>query len=417
MVYLFFILTAILFFLGMPVAIAVGLPSIFYILLMDFENLVIIQQLFSGVNVEAFLAIPMFILVGELMNSGGMANRLLNLANSMVGKISGGLGIVAVLSVMFFSAISGSAVATAATFGALLIPAMVQRGYDKNFSGAVIASAAPMGAIIPPSITLILYGVMTQTSIKDLYMAGIPAGILFGLGLIIVIVIISRKRGYKGSNQPFSIKELSKALLQSLWALGAPIILIGGVFGGWFTPTESGVVAVVYAIIVCMFIYKELKFKEIINALFRTAKVSSEIMIIIANAMLFAYVLTYESIPQKIVQYFLSVTDNLLIILLIINILFLIAGTFMESSAIVILLVPLTMPIIMEFNFDPVLFGIIVTINTAIGMATPPLGLTLFTASRVGNLKVQEVSYRTLPFIIISILILFIITYIPLLFM
>lgn len=413
MVTIFFITTLLLMVIGVPIATSIGLASIIYILIEGIEPLVIVQKLMSGVNVAALLAIPMFVLVGELMNVGGIATRLLNFANTLVGKTYGGLGIITILACMLFAAISGSSVAVAATFGSIMIPAMIKKNYDESFAGAIVATASPIGSIIPPSITLILYGVLTNTSIKDLYLAGIPAGILVGIALIIVTILISKKKGFKGGDKPFSLKEFGQATIKAFWAFGTPIILIGGVFGGWFTPTESAVIGVVYGLIVGIFIYRDMKFKNLLEIFTKSAKISAEIMVIIANAMLFAYVLTYEQIPQTIVKGLLTITDNPILILLIINLILLIAGTFMESSAIIIILVPLLLPVISTLNIDPVLFGIIVTVNTAIGMATPPLGITLYTASKVGQLKVERVSYWSLPFIFVMIAILVLITFFP----
>jgi C4-dicarboxylate transporter DctM subunit len=363
--------------------------------------------------VPSLLAIPLFVLAGELMNVGGIANRLLKLANSVIGNISGGLAIVTIISCMFFGAISGSAVATAATFGAIMIPAMMRSGYNPSFSGAVVATASPLGSIIPPSISLILYGVLSNTSIADLYLVGIPAGIMIGIALLIVAYIISKKQGYKDQLEPFHVKNVFSALREAVWALGTPVILIGGIFGGIFTPTESAVVAVVYAIIIGLFIYKDLKWKDILAIFFRSAKTSAEIMFIISNAMLFAFVLTYERIPQTIVEAFMSLSDNPVVILLVINLILLFVGTFMETSAILIIIVPLFLPVISQIGVDPVLFGIIVTINTAIGMATPPFGITLYTASSIGKLRVEKVAYWSLLPILAMIVVMFIITYVP----
>lgn len=413
MVTFFFLITLLLMVIGVPIAISIGLASIIYILMEGMEPMIIIQKLMSGVNVAALLAIPMFVLVGEIMNVGGIATRLLNFANTLVGRSYGGLGVITIIACMLFAAISGSSVAVAATFGSIMIPAMIKKGYNENFAGAIVSTASPIGSIIPPSITLILYGVLTGTSIKDLYLAGIPAGILVGVALILVTIIISKKKSFKGEDKPFSFKEFARATTKALWAFGTPIILIGGVFGGWFTPTESAVVGVVYGLFVAVFVYKVISIKDLIEIFSKTARLSGEIMIIIANAMLFAYILTNEQIPQTIVKGLLTITDNPIIILLIINLILLVAGTFMESSAIIIILVPLLIPVIANLDIDPVLFGIIVTINTAIGMATPPLGITLYTASKVGQLKVEKVSLWTLPFILSMIVVLFLITIFP----
>jgi C4-dicarboxylate transporter DctM subunit len=413
MVSVFFISAATMLIIGVPVAITIGAASLIYILAQGIQPMIIIQRLFSGVNVAALLAIPFFILAGDLMNSGGIAKRLVKFANIFVGRFTGGLAIVTVLACMFFAAISGSGVATAAAIGAIMIPEMVKSGYDRTFASAVVASASPIGVIIPPSISFVLYGVITQSSISDLYLVGIPAGIIMGITLIIISIYFSTKRDYKGTYTKSSIKEKLIALKEAGWAIGTPIILIGGVFGGIFTPTESAVVAVVYAIIVGIFIYKDMKIKDIPKIFLESSKTTAKIMFIIANATLFAYVLSYERIPQMIVQGFFNLSTNPFILLLLINLMLLIAGTFMETTAIMIILVPLLWPIARQIGVDVAHFGIIVTVNTAIGLMTPPFGVCLFTTSSVGGVPLEKLSKEAMLFLGIMVLVLLFITYVP----
>lgn len=418
LVLIFFISTAVMLLIGVPISITIGASSLLYILLGGIQQLIAIQKLFAGINAVALLAIPFFILAGDLMNTGGIAKRLVRLANAVIGNMTGGLAIVTVLGCMFFAAISGSGVATAAALGSIMIPAMVDNGYDKVFATSVVASASPIGVIIPPSISFVIYGVLTGTSIADLYLAGIPAGIIVGTSLLIVSYIICKKRGYRGAVQTEMsrqerLKELWLAFKDSIWALGTPVILIGGVFGGVFTPTESAVVAVVYAIIVGLFIYREMKLKDLPEVILGSAKTAAKIMFIIANASLFAYVLTYEKIPQMVVKALLGITTNELLLILIINIIMLIAGTFMETSAILIIMVPLLMPVLNQIGMDLTHFGIIATTNTAIGLLTPPFGVCLFTSSSVAKIPVEVLSKKIMPFLIAMIIALMIITYIP----
>lgn len=413
MVAIFFLTALVLMILGVPIAITVGSSSLLYIFLKGIEPSIMIQRLFAGVDIAPLLAIPLFILAGDLMNMGGLAKRLIRVANSVIGNSNGGLAIVTILGCMFFAAISGSGVATAAALGSIMIPAMVDKGYDRNFASAVVASASPIGVIIPPSISFIIYGVLTGTSITDLYKAGLPAGFIMGAFLIFVAYITSRRKGYRGENIPIQPSTILKALKDAAWALGTPVILIGGVFGGVFTPTESAVVGVVYALFVGIFIYKELKWSDIPKIVFGSAKMAAKIMFIIANASIFAWVLTYERIPQKIVEGFLAFSDNPIVILLIINLLLLIAGTFMETGAILIITVPLFMPIITHLGIDPVHFGIIVTVNTAIGLLTPPFGVCLFTTASVGKVSIQALSRRIIIPLIAMIVALLVITFIP----
>lgn len=409
-----FLVSAVLFlFLGFPIAVTVGLSSVIYILASGIKPLIIIQRLFAGIDMTAILAIPFFVLAGDLMNMGGLAKRLVRLANSVIGNATGGLAVVTILGCMFFAAISGSGVATAAALGSIMIPAMVKRGYDIDFASAVVASAAPIGVIIPPSISFVIIGVLSGTSIADLYKAGIPAGIITGISLIIVSVWMSRKRNYKGEEIPFDLKNIWNAFKDAVWALGTPLILIGGVFGGVFTPTESAAVAVAYAIIVGRYIYKEMSWNDILKVFIMSAKTSARILFIISNASLFAWVLTIERIPQQIMESFLSLSNSPIVLLLIINVILLIAGCFLESGSIQVITVPLLWPVITKFGINPVHFGIIMTVNLAIGLMTPPFGVVLFTTSSVAGTSIQRISAKILPFFIAMVVALLIITYIP----
>jgi C4-dicarboxylate transporter DctM subunit len=410
---IFFGLAIVFLVIGLPIGFTIGLSSTIYILLSGMTPQIIIQRLFTGVNNTALLAIPFFILAGELMNTGGIARRLVNLANKCVGDLHGSLAIVAIMGCMFFAAISGSGVATAAAIGAILLPEMEKNGYDKSFAASVIATASPIGVIIPPSISFIIYGVLTGTSITDLYLAGIPSGVIMGLLLIIYSYTVCKTRGYRGHAQKANAKEKFAAFKEATWALGTPLILLGGVFGGIFTPTESAVVAVVYSIIVGVFVYREMNLKDILNTFLRSARMAAKIMIIISCATLFAYVLTYERIPQVIVESVSNLTDNKYIILIIVNIILLIAGTFMETGAILIIMVPLLMPLMDKIGIDPVHFGLIATVNTAIGLVTPPFGVCLFTAASVGKIPVERLSKAVLLPIVIMLAGLVIITFIP----
>ncbi|ARK32306.1 TRAP transporter large permease [Halalkalibacter krulwichiae] len=399
--------------MGLPIAVTIGLVSIGYIFINEIPVNIITQQIVGGVDVTSLLAIPLFILAGDLMSKGGLAKRMIRLASALVGKVSGGLGLVTVLACMFFSAISGSGVATAAALGSLMIPAMVNKGYDRGFASSIVATASPLGVIIPPSISFIIYSSLTGVSVANLYKVGIPAGLLIGFVLMILFYFLARKHGYKAENTPFDRKEFWSALKDSLWALGTPVILVGGVFGGVFTPTESAVAAVFYALGVGLFIYKDLKFKDILPIFYGSAKLTANIMFIIANASLLAWVLTAEGIPQSIVATFLSFSDNPIVILLIINLIILIIGLFMETSATLVILVPLFLPIVTSLGMDPLHFGIVVVIGTAIGLATPPFGVCLFTAASVGKVSIQKLSKHIVLPILVMIAVLLFITFVP----
>ncbi len=417
MVELFFAAAVILLILGVPIAITVGFSSIIFILASGIQPSIVIQRLFMGIDSTALMAIPMFILAGDLMNRGGLGTRLVKMINNLVGNVTGGLAIVAILSCMFFAAISGSGVATAAAIGGILIPAMVKEGYSKEYAGSVIATASPIGVIIPPSISFVIYGVLANVSITDLYKAGIPSGIIMGVALMIVAFIIAKKNGYKPAAKQVKVKlkkgEALKNFLDNIWALMTPVIIVGGVFGGIFTATESAVVAVVYSMFVGLFIYKELKWKDIPKVLLESGVGAAKIMFIIANAMLFAWVMAYAKIPQMILNGFLGMNMGTVATLLFINFVLLIAGTFMETGAILLIAVPIFLPLVTALGVDPVHFGIIVTVNTAVGLVTPPFGVCLFTASAVANTSIPKLSKAVIPFIVAMIVATLIITFMP----
>ncbi len=426
MIAAFFITAVVLLLIGVPISITVGASSLVYILGTGMSPLVVAQRLFAGIDTVSFIAIPMFILAGDIMNRGGLAKRIVRLCSKVVGDIHGGLAIVTIIACMFFAAISGSGVATAAAMGAIMIPSMVEAGYSRNYAAAVVGSASPIGVIIPPSISYIIYAVLANCSVTGLYKAGIPAGLVMGLSLMVVSYVIAKRRGYKGSTA--SREELRKAEEEirearkdmtpwqricdsSIWALFTPIIIIGGVFGGLFTATESAVVAVLYSLIVGLFIYKGLSFKELPKLFANSAIGAAKIMFVIANAQLFAYIISYARVPQMILSGFDSLKLPSFAILLLINLILLIAGTFMETSAIILICTPIFLPVVLQLGMDPIHFGIIITANTAIGLLTPPFGVCLFTTASVAKIKVQSIFKEIVPFIIAMIVAILIITF------
>jgi C4-dicarboxylate transporter DctM subunit len=410
---IFFASAVAMFLIGVPMGVAIGLAGIIYIFMAGIPEMIIIQRIFAGVDVAALMAIPFFILAGNLMLRGGLASRIIQLANASVGRIAGGLAIVTVIGCMFFAAISGSAVATAAAIGSVMIPAMVKSGYDRAYAGAVVATASPLGNIIPPSVLFILFGSMTSTSILELYWLGIPAGILMGLALIVVAYFTARKRGYVSGGQQFSFRELITSFRNAFWALGVAVIMIGGVFSGWFTPTESGVVAVVYAITIGLFVYRDLTWKDLREAFFESAKLTGTLMFIVANAGLFSYILTFERIPQKIVSGLLAVTNSEFLILALVTAVLLVAGTFMETIAIMLIMVPMFFPVIQAIGYDPVVFGVVLTVNLSIGMVTPPFGVCLYTTASVGGIRLDRLVMRALWPLGASIAVLCLYTFVP----
>lgn len=414
---------------GAPIAVGLGLSSLIFSLINDIKTVVIIQKLFAGIDSTALLAVPFFILAGDLMNRGGIAKRIVNMAAAAVGNIHGGMGIVAIIACMFFAAISGSGIATAAAIGGVMYAGMMRAGYSKGFSAAIVASASPTGIIIPPSIAFIIYAVLSKVAVSDLYKVGFPAGFIVGIALMVPTYFIAKKRNYKERADKIASGEIVlqdveeikeekrlsgyKYFIDSLWALGTPIIIVGGVFAGVFTPTESAVVAVVYSILIGIYVYKEMKWSDLPEIFYKSALSTAGIMLIMALAALFGWVMTYAKIPQTILDAALSVTHSKNLILLVVNIIVLIAGMFMESGAIQYILVPIALPIAIELGVDPVHFGIMLATNLAIGMLTPPFGVTLFTGARAFNTTIQDITKEVMPFLAALIVALMIITFIP----
>ncbi|MCM3716120.1 TRAP transporter large permease [Alkalihalobacillus oceani] len=399
--------------LSVPIAISIGLASMIGILVDgQVPLLVAVQRIYNTLDSFPIMAIPFFILAGYLMEKGGISQRLVNLANSFVGHMTGGLAMVAVLTSMFFAAISGSSAATTAAVGSILIPAMVKRGYDIRFATSVTASSGELGVIIPPSVPMILFGIVTQVSIGDMFIAGILPGILIGLTVMTLVFIISKKNNYKGGEKS-SWGERFTAFRKAFLALLMPFIILGGIYGGIFTPTEAAVVAVVYALIVGTLVYRDIKLKDVLPILKDSFVTSSIIMLIIGAAGIFTWVISQEKIPQQLANLFTTFTDNPLIFLLIVNVLLFIVGMFFETGAGIVILAPILTPIAMELGIDPVHFGIIMIVNLAMGMFTPPLGVNLFVACQVANLRLEQIMKPIIPFILVVALDVLIISYIP----
>jgi len=408
-----FIALAILLLIGVPVAIAMGLASAFAVLIGGGVPLIILaQREFTSIDSFPLMAIPFFILAGTLMEYGGISKRLVNLANALTGHIQGGLAIVAVVASLFFGAISGSSTAAVAALGGILIPAMIKRGYHANFAGAVQAVSGELGVIIPPSIIMILYGVSTETSISDIFLAAFVPGLLIAVSLMIAAYVIAKKRGYSKEGN-FSIAAVWKALKEAVLALVMPVIVLGGIYGGIFTPTEASVVAVVYSFIIGAFVYKELKWKKMFEVFGASAITSSVILFIIANAGLFGWILSREGVFKAAVDFFTSFAPNAFVFLLVVNLLLLIVGLFFEGAAAVVILAPLLAPAAVAFGIDPVHFGIIMIVNLAIGMCTPPVGVNLFVSCQIANISLGSITRGILPFIFVLIADLMIISYIP----
>ncbi|MBM7839040.1 C4-dicarboxylate transporter DctM subunit [Alkalihalobacillus xiaoxiensis] len=403
----------VLFFIGVPVAIALGLStSLAMILAGDITLLTLAQRAFVSLDSFPLLAIPLFILAGVIMEYGGISQRLINLANSLTGHLVGGLAIVTVVTTMFFAAISGSSVAATAALGAILIPAMINRGYEKEFAGGVQAVSGTLGIIMPPSIPLILYGTAVGASIGDLFIAGMVPGILIGIALIVTVVIIAKKRNYPKEEKK-SGKEIGEAFVKAIPALIMPIIILGGIYSGIFTATEAAGVAVAYAFIVGVFVYRAINFTKLKTILSQASITTATIMLILATAGLFSWVLTIENVPQQVASFITSISENPWVFLGIVILLLLIIGMFMETNASIIILAPILVPVASQLGIDPVHFGIVMIVTLAIGMVTPPMGLNLFVVSKIGKLRLDKLTYSLIPFYIAILIVLVIIAFIP----
>lgn len=405
---------ALFLIISIPIGIAIGLATLTTLLYSDAIPLdFIVQGLVTSVDSFSLMAVPFFILAGEIMGKGGVSDQLFRVANSIVGNVTGGFAIATIVTCMFFAAISGSGPATVAAVGSIMIPAMVRQGYDKKFSTAVVASAGSIGVIIPPSVPMVIYGVSGNVSIGDLFIAGIVPGILLGLGLIIFANYYSRKKGYKGTGVKPSFKGIGKAVWEAKWALLIPVIILGGIYGGIFTPTEAAVVAVVYGLLAGLLIYKEMKIKDVPRVLVDSALTTATVLIIVGAATGFGRLLTLEQIPSKVANGLLAISENRIVLVLLIVLLLLIIGCFMETTASIIILTPILLPIGINLGFDPVHFGVFLIVALAIGFITPPLGVNLFVGSGISGVSIESLSKAVFPFFIVMVITLLLIAFIP----
>ncbi len=399
---------------NMPVGIAIGLATLFALCGGESISLSSVPQaMVNACDSFPILAVPMFILAGDLMGAGGVSRRILNVCNVFFGRITGGIAIVTVLVCMFFAAVSGSGPATVAAVGSMVIPTMLELGYSRAFALALVATAGTIGVIIPPSIPMVLYGVSTGASVISLFMGGIIPGLLIGGALIAYAYVFSKIHGYTGNTDPFSWKEAWKATWDAKWALINPIIILGGIYCGIFTPTEAAAVAVLYAFVCGFFIHRELSVRKLYETIATSCCTTGAILVILSTASAFSKVLTVEQIPELITEAIIDVTDNKILLLLIINILLLIVGCFMDQTPAILILAPILLPVAQSIGVDPVHFGIIMVCNLAIGFITPPLGMALFVAARVSNSKLEVVLKGIIPFLFVMIGCLMFVTYIP----
>lgn len=404
----------ILLLLSVPVGFAIGIATVITIVAFTpLSPLIIAQHSIAGVDSFPLLAIPFFMLAGNLMSSGGIAKRLVDFFQSIIGNVTGGLGMVTVVVCMFFAAISGSAVATVSAVGAFMIPEMVRHGYSKGFSAALTAAAGTIGVIIPPSIPFVIYGVVAGASITKIFTAGILPGVLMGVALMIVCYIVSKKNGYKGNAHTFSYREVWQAFKRAFWAILSPVIILGGIYSGVFTPTEAAVISVVYSLIIGVFVYKELDYSGAYKAFKDAIVVNGATTFMIGLSAAFAVLLTLERIPMKIAMFISSLSDNGIIILLLINLFLLLVGMFIDNIPATIILTPILLPIVIKLGMDPVTFGIMLTMNLAIGFCTPPYGINLFVASAITQLKMDILSKEIVKMIVALFVVLALVTFCP----
>ena len=398
--------------IGVPIAFSLGTASLVYLFLKGVAFDLIAQRMFTGLDSFPFMAIPFFIIAGELMNSSGITKKLVHLADVLVGHIKGGLGHVVVVSSMFFAGITGSAVADASAVGSMMIPAMTQEGFDLDYSAALTAAAAVTGPIIPPSIPFVVYALLSSTSVAALFLAGVFPGILIGFSLMVVNYVISSRRNYPRRAGWPKMKEIVVAVMHGIVPLLMPIIILGGILAGVFTATEASGVAVVYALVIGFLVYRNLDFKTLTNTLRSTAKTTGVVFLVIACSNIFNWALVVEQVPQAMAVFVSSVFQSRELLLLAINIVLLIVGCFMEGTAAMIILVPILLQITAGYGIHPVMLGAVVVLNLMIGLLTPPVGLCLFVVCGMTKLSIEKVTKQVLPFLAAEVAVLMLVTYV-----
>ncbi len=408
-----FISFAALLFMGAPIMVSLGVAAMaaFFTVGQDLSTLV--QVAFSSVNQFPIMALPAFVLSGALMESAGISRRLVKVAESMVGSLDSGLAISTTLACIFFGAISGSGPATTAAVGMLMIPAMIKRGYDPGYASAATAASGGVGIIIPPSIPMVIYGVTAQESITEMFMAGVVPGLLISVGLIIVHVFRCRGKGYGKGMPSLSVKHVGKTMKEGFWSILAPVVILGGIYSGLFTPTESAIVAIFYTLFVGIFIYKELTLKGLMESLETTSWLTGRVLVIMFTAYAFGRLLVQYRIPDMIAELLLSVTSDVHLIWLLVVMFLLFMGMFMETLAIIMLVTPVLLPIMTGLGVDPIHFGIVLVCCCGVGFSTPPLGENMFIASGIGGVTLEEISLKALPFCAITIGVILIMAYCP----
>jgi len=398
--------------LRFPIAFSLGISCLIYVLFKGIPLVILPMKMYSGIDVFVLLSIPGFILAGNLMNYGGLTEKIIAFCNHLLGHIRGGLALANVGASMLFAGISGTAVSDTASIGSVMIPAMKKEGYDVGFSSAVTASSSTVGPIIPPSVPMIIAATLSGLSVGKLFLAGAIPGFLLGTGMMLVVYFIATKNKY-ARHPKSTMKQIAYGFIDTFWALLMTLIIIFGIVGGIFTPTEASVIAVVYALIIGAFVYKKLSWKKLPVIVLDSMKTSASLMVLVGFANLFGWILITERLPQLISSEILSFTTNKYLVLLIINLLLIFVGTFMETIAALLILFPLLLKVAVAVEVDPIHFAVIAVLNLIIGLTTPPVGVCLFVASSIGKISISTVSKASLPFLAVSILVLILVTLLP----
>ncbi len=414
-IWIMFLLFFVLMIIGTPIAYSLAISSMTYLATNGMLLSIIPQKMTVSLENFIFIALPLFILAGELMNSGGITTRLVNFARAIMGRFNGGLAYVNVLVSMLFGGVQGLATADTVAIGSVMIPAMTQQGYRKDFSTAITVSSSTIGAIIPPSLLFIIFGSVTGVSIGALFLGGIIPGILLGLGQMAYVLYLSRSKKHAGTipaGEKITMAQCRKYVIEGIPTLVLPVIIIGGIVSGVVTTTESAVLAVVYAMVLSL-IYKEIKITDLPKIFWRSAKTVGSVMIILASSSVFAFILTQERIPQLVVELLLGLTDNYYILLILINIFLLFVGTFMDSTPAIMILAPILLPVLQQLGMNPIHIGVFMCFNLIQGLITPPVGSCLYLASGISGLSVEKISKAMVPLLLVNVAVLMIVTFFP----
>lgn len=402
-----------LLFLNVPIAVSLGMAALLGLLFSGVSIDVLAPTVYASITKYSLLAIPFFVLAGLLMEKVGISKRLISFAQVITGGLKGGLAYTVVLVALIFSAISGSGPATVAALGAIIIPTMIAQGYNRGMVGGLLSSAGSMGIIIPPSVAFIIYASLTEVSVAEIFLAGVIPGLMLALAFLICSYFMTRNNENIEISKSYSAKEKWLAFKDAIWGLLAPVIILGGIYSGIFTPTESAGIAVIYALLVGIFVYKELTPKKLFIVLVDSAVTTASVMYIVASATVFTWILTTSMLASDMANAIILLSENVVIILLLFNVTFLIAGFFLDTISAYYILIPVLLPVAMAMELDPVHVGVFITLNLAIGQFTPPVGVNLFVASNVGDIPIQDIIVKVIPFILISIIVLIFVTFIP----